>query len=103
VSHCLAVARDGAGVVAGTILADGGEVRMNQLLLTINECCRMASIGRTKFYELVASGEIPVRKIGKKTLVAVADLERWVERLPTIEAKATGQSREKASHRELVR
>ena len=55
---------------------------MDQLLYTISQCCRMAAIGRTKFYELVASGEIPVRKIGKKTLVAAADLRDWVERLP---------------------
>jgi len=47
----------------------------------------MAAIGRTKFYELVASGEIPVRKVGKKTLVAAADLQNWAERLPTIEIK----------------
>ena len=40
---------------------------MEQLLLTIPECCRLASIGRTKFYELIATGEIPIRKIGRKT------------------------------------
>jgi len=39
---------------------------MDQLLYTVPECCRLAAIGRTKFYELVASGDIPVRKIGKK-------------------------------------
>jgi excisionase family DNA binding protein len=57
---------------------------MDQLLYTIPECCRLAAIGRTKFYELVATGEIPVRKIGKKSLVAAADLKRWVDRLPAI-------------------
>jgi excisionase family DNA binding protein len=65
---------------------------MEQLLYTINQCCRLAAIGRTKFYELVASGEIPVRKIGKKTLVAAADLTRWAERLPTIEPKTADRS-----------
>ena len=60
---------------------------MEQLLYTITQCCRMAAIGRTKFYQLVASGEIPVRKVGKKTLVAAADLQNWVERLPTMEIK----------------
>jgi excisionase family DNA binding protein len=60
---------------------------MDQLLLTVSQCCHLAAIGRTKFYELVASGEIPVRKLGKKTLVAAADLKDWVERLPTSEIK----------------
>jgi len=59
-----------------------------QLLYTITQCCRMAAIGRTKFYELIANGEIPVRKIGKKTLVAASDLHDWVERLPAIERKS---------------
>jgi excisionase family DNA binding protein len=59
-----------------------------RLLYTIAECCRMAAIGRTKFYELIANGEIPVRKIGKKTLVAASDLRDWVERLPAIERKS---------------
>lgn len=65
---------------------------MDQLLYTISQCCRMAAIGRTKFYELVASGEIPVRKIGKKTLVTAADLRDWVERLPAIEIKSGDRS-----------
>ena len=61
---------------------------MEQLLLTIPECCRLAAIGRTKFYELVASGEIPIRKVGRKTLVAASDLRDWVERLPVAETRS---------------
>ena len=60
---------------------------MDQLLLTIPQCCRMAALGRTKLYELIASGEIPVRKVGKKTLVVASDLRTWVERLPALEIK----------------
>ena len=60
---------------------------MEQLLLTIPECCRLAAIGRTKFYELVTTGEIPVRRVGRKTLVAVSDLRDWVERLPAVERR----------------
>jgi len=68
---------------------------MDQLLYTITQCCRLAAIGRTKFYELVADGEIPVRKVGKKTLVAAADLKRWAEGLPAIGAKSPDNSRRK--------
>ncbi len=63
---------------------------MDQLLYTIPQCCRLAAIGRTKFYELVARGEIPIRKIGKKSVVAAIDLKRWVERLPATESTNTG-------------
>ena len=60
---------------------------VDELLLTIPQCCRLAAIGRTKFYELVARGEIPIRKIGKKSLIAAADLKCWAEQLPTIAVK----------------
>ncbi len=59
---------------------------MDQLLYTVNQCCRLAAIGRTKFYELIANGEIPIRKVGKKTLVAAADLKRWADQLPAAES-----------------
>jgi excisionase family DNA binding protein len=61
--------------------------RIIKLLLTIPECCRLAAIGRAKFYELIANGEIPIRKIGRKTLVAASDLRDWVERLPVVETR----------------
>jgi excisionase family DNA binding protein len=70
---------------------------MDQLLYTISQCCRMAAIGRTKFYELVANGEIPVRKIGKKTLVAAADLRTFVERLPAIKTKPFDRTNTKSA------
>lgn len=65
---------------------------MNELLLTVDECCKVTSLGRTKFYQLVARGEIPVRKIGKKTLVATADLKRWTDSLPTMETRAVNHN-----------
>jgi len=61
---------------------------MEPLFYTISQCCQMTAVGRTKFYELIASGEIPIRKIGTKTLVASADLIRWAEQLPTIQTKS---------------
>ena len=76
---------------------------MDQLLYTIPQCCRLAAIGRTKFYELVASGEIPVRKVGKKSLVAAADLKRWADRLPAIAVKPTDRTDQKAGPREVPR
>jgi excisionase family DNA binding protein len=69
---------------------------MDQLLYTIAQCCRLAAIGRTKFYELAASGEIPIRKVGKRTLVAATDLQRWVEGLPAIEARSPDRPKPRA-------
>jgi excisionase family DNA binding protein len=60
---------------------------MDRLLYTINDCCRLLGLGRTKFYQLAAKGEIPVRKVGKKSLVAAADLRRWADCLPAMAVK----------------
>jgi excisionase family DNA binding protein len=76
---------------------------MDQLLYTVSQCCRLVAIGRTKFYELVASGEIPIRKVGKKTLVAAADLERWTKRLPTIEVTIADRTDATGGRREVTR
>ena len=38
---------------------------MEQLLFTIPECCRLAAIGRTKFYELIKVGKLKTVKIGR--------------------------------------
>ncbi len=66
---------------------------MEQLFYTVSQCCQIAAVGRTKFYELVASGEIPIRKIGKKTLVASSDLRRWADQLPTVKTKTSDAER----------
>ncbi len=60
---------------------------MDQLLYTIAQCCRITAIGRTKFYELIGSNEIPIRKVGAKTLVSAADLRRWADQLPAVKMK----------------
>jgi excisionase family DNA binding protein len=40
---------------------------------TVREFCEWARIGHSKFYDLVKSGELPVVKIGGKTLIRVSD------------------------------
>jgi excisionase family DNA binding protein len=67
-----------------------------KLFYTISDTCRLLSVGRTKLYELIGSGEIPVRKLGKKSLVAAADLTRWADRLPALPVKHTDQANVKA-------
>jgi excisionase family DNA binding protein len=64
---------------------------MDQLLYTVSECCRLLAIGRTKFYELAAKGEIPIRKIGQKSVVAAADAKRWADSLPTLDKERSVQ------------
>jgi excisionase family DNA binding protein len=45
------------------------------LAYTIAEACAAARIGRTALYELIRSGKLPARKLGRHTVV-LANVER---------------------------
>ena len=44
------------------------------------EAARLMSLGRTRFYELLAAGEIKSLKVGTRRLIRVRDIEDWLER-----------------------
>ena len=46
----------------------------------VPDALHMLGIGRTKFYELLAAGEIEAIKIGKATLIVTESLHGFVER-----------------------
>ncbi len=52
---------------------------MEKLLLRVAEAAELASVGRTKAYELIASGEWPVVRVGTAVRVPMAGLRAWVE------------------------
>ena len=46
----------------------------------IPEATRLTGIGRSKLYELIASGDIETAKIGTCTLITVASLRQLIEK-----------------------
>ena len=52
---------------------------MEKLLLRVAEAAELASVGRTKAYELIGSGEWPVVRVGAAVRVPLAGLRAWVE------------------------
>jgi excisionase family DNA binding protein len=52
---------------------------MERGLLRVEEAARFLNLGRSKTYQLVASGELPVVRIGKSVRVPARALERWIE------------------------
>lgn len=44
----------------------------------IPDACQRLSIGRTMLYQLIASGELRTIKIGTRTLVPEADLQKII-------------------------
>jgi excisionase family DNA binding protein len=58
------------------------------------EAAKALGISHAQLYILMARGEIPARKMGKRTLLTVADLRAFVDRQPraqftSVHAKAT--------------
>jgi excisionase family DNA binding protein len=52
-----------------------------RMLYPIPEAAQKLGIGRSKFYELVESGDLHVVKIGRRALVPHDELVRYVDHL----------------------
>jgi excisionase family DNA binding protein len=52
------------------------EIKME--LLRVEEAARMLQIGRTKMYELMGAGELPVVRIGRSVRIPRRSLEDWI-------------------------
>lgn len=54
--------------------------QVEPISVRIPEACRLTGIGRSKFYELIAAGEVEIVKVGAMTLVPMEALRALVER-----------------------
>ncbi|RPF72462.1 helix-turn-helix domain-containing protein [Aurantiacibacter spongiae] len=57
-----------------------GQQFVEPICVRVNDAARMIGIGRTKLYELIASGEIETLKIGRATRVTTASLHAFARR-----------------------
>lgn len=60
---------------------------MEQLLMRPSEAAVVLGLGRSKIYEMIASGELPGIRVGRDLRVPADALRRWV-------ADRTGSSEE---------
>ncbi|OHC97812.1 MAG: excisionase [Sphingomonadales bacterium RIFCSPLOWO2_12_FULL_63_15] len=49
------------------------------LAYSVNEACRLSTLGKTRLYQLIAEGRLEARKIGKRTLIPAASLRRLID------------------------
>ncbi|RWA80832.1 helix-turn-helix domain-containing protein [Mesorhizobium sp.] len=47
-----------------------------------NEAARLTGLSRARLYEAAASGLLPVRKSGRRSLLLVDDLKAFIQNLP---------------------
>jgi excisionase family DNA binding protein len=68
------------GLHFGSAAPLGRPQAMEPIAVRILEAVRLTGIGRSKLYELIASGEIETVKIGSCTLIPMASLRGLIER-----------------------
>lgn len=53
---------------------------MDQLLVSITDAAKALSIGRTSIYELMRTGALETRKMGRRRLITAESLRRLVDK-----------------------
>ena len=48
------------------------------LAVTIVEAARLGGVGRSTIYSEISKGNLKVRKVGRRTIVAMDDLRNWL-------------------------
>jgi len=48
------------------------------LAYSIVDACRVSSLGRTRIYQLINSGQLEARKVGKRTLIPAQSLQQLI-------------------------
>lgn len=60
--------------------------------MSVRGICERYSLGRTKLYSLLGSGEIIALKAGRKTLIDVSSVEAWLTRQPCYEPRCRAEA-----------
>jgi len=88
-----------AGVSRAALAGVGAhsDVQLRPLALRLDAAVRLSGLSRSEIYRRAREGELPLLKIGNRTLVRVADLERILDSLPHLHpASARSPEAEKA-------
>ncbi len=58
------------------------------LLLSATEVCRQLNIGRTTLWRLTKAGELPIVRIGRRSLLRQSDVDRVAAQGASVETTA---------------
>lgn len=56
-------------------------IEMNRKAVSVAEAAEMLGISVTRAYQLVHAGQLPAKQVGKRWLVPIKALEKWLEDL----------------------
>jgi hypothetical protein len=55
---------------------------MTPLYVNINDAVQLSGTSRSTLYVEMKEGRLPAIKSGRRTLIAVSDIEKWLSELP---------------------
>lgn len=61
--------------------------KLNQMAVSPAEAADLLGVGRSTVYKLIATRTLMARKAGRRTVILTADIERYLEALPLLEAQ----------------
>lgn len=53
------------------------------VVLSVNDFCHWAGIGRTAVYAEMKAGRLLAKKFGRRTIIVKSEAERWLASLPS--------------------
>ena len=56
-----------------------------KFLFRIHEVCEVLGLSRSKVYQLISAGDLPVVRVGKSVRVTAEDLSLWVTKLTELQ------------------
>lgn len=62
--------------------------QIEPLAVTIMQAVASTGISRTSIYEALRRGDLTAKKAGRRTLIAFADLEAYLDKLPVYRSEA---------------
>jgi excisionase family DNA binding protein len=63
-----------------------GNQMSNRMLLGVVEAAEVANVGPAKIREEIKAGRLAARRLGKRVLLTVEDLRKWIDELPRVAA-----------------
>lgn len=67
--------------------------KVEKQAIRINDFLQMYSLGKTKLYSLINSGDLRVVKSGRCTLIPQTSIEAWLQRCEAEGARVFGEKR----------
>jgi excisionase family DNA binding protein len=55
---------------------------MDRLALKVAEAAKAAGVSRSTLYERIRRGELQIRKVGRRSVICVDELRRWLGSRP---------------------